>query len=101
MAAHRYNRDGAEMSQNGRATMTPNEFRNIRKKLNLTMDDFAIELGYEGTRTGNRNTIARFERNKRPIPLPVAKLAWMMELHGIPRWPRHLEAAPAQETVDG
>lgn len=85
------------MSQNGRATMNPGEFRQIRKDLKLSMDVFAIELGYEGTRKGNATTIKRFESGKRPISLAVAKLAWMLSVYGVPRWPDHLEAEPAKE----
>ncbi len=61
------------------------------------MDVFAIELGYEGSRRGNMTTIKRFETGKRPIPLPVAKLAWMIAQNGIPAWPQHLEAEPVQD----
>jgi transcriptional regulator with XRE-family HTH domain len=84
------------MSQNGRTTMSGREFRKIRAHLGLSMDDFAIELGYEGNENGNENTIARFETGKRPVPLAVAKLAWMMQKHGIPEWPEYLEAEPAK-----
>lgn len=84
------------MSQNGRQTMTPAEFRSIRKRLGYSLDGFAIELGYEGTSQTNRETIKRFETGKRPISLPVAKLAWLLAQTGVPTWPRHLTAAPAQ-----
>lgn len=85
------------MSQNGRQTMSGSEFRTIRKRLGLSMDVFAIELGYEGSRKGNITTIKRFESGERPISLPVAKLAWMLGCHGVPQWPPDLEALPAQE----
>lgn len=84
------------MSQSGRKTMSKTEFREIRKRLGLSSDEFAIELGYEGTRNGNRKTIERFERGMRAIPLPVAKLAFMLDTRGIPEWPEYLEASPAQ-----
>jgi len=86
------------MSQNGRPTMSGSEFRKIRKRLGLSMDVFALELGYEGSHKGNITTIKRFEKGNRPISLPVAKLAWMMSEHGVPTWPFHLEASPLQET---
>lgn len=85
------------MSQSGRETMTGAEFRKIRKHLGLSLDGFAIELGYEGTPNGNRNTIKRFETGKRPVPLPVAKLAFLLETRGLPKWPEHLEANPAEK----
>lgn len=84
------------MSQNGRPTLSPEEFERIRKTLGLSLDGFAIELGYEGTKNGNRNTMLRFVRGRRPIPLPVAKLAWLMERNGTPTWPENLTASPAQ-----
>lgn len=85
------------MSQNGRATMTPEQFFAIRRQLKLSRDEFAIELGYEGSQNGNNTTIKRFERGDRPISLPVAKLAFMLARHGVPKWPQHLEAKPAKE----
>lgn len=88
------------MSQSGRETMPAAEFRRVRKKLGMSMDEFAIELGYEGTQNGNRTTIKRFETGKRPVPLPVAKLAYLLSTAGIPVWPPHLEANPAEGERD-
>lgn len=85
------------MSQSGRKTMAPEEFDAIRRRLNYSWDGWAIELGYEGTTSGNRNTIKRFITGQRPIPLPVAKLAWLLGRKGIPTWPQHLTALPARE----
>lgn len=87
------------MSQNGRSTMSAEEFREIRKHLSLSRDVFAIELGYEGSHKGNITTIKRFESGERPISLPVAKLAWLLSRYGVPTWPEHLEAEPAKETA--
>lgn len=84
----------------GRKTLSGDEFRGIRKKLDLTTDAFAIELGYEGNQNGNRNTIRRFETNERPVPLPIAKLAWLLSEHGLPtRWPPALDAKIDEETT--
>lgn len=81
------------MSQSNRPTMSGKELRRIRQQLDLTTDAFAIELGYEGSMNGNRNTMKRFETGERAIPLPIAKLAWMLSQHGIPAaWPAELEA---------
>lgn len=88
------------MSQSNRITMSGDEFRKIRMGLGLGRDAFAMELGYEGGETGNVNTIKRFENNKRPVPLPVAKLAWMLSAHGLPEvWPEGLLAAVSEETA--
>lgn len=67
--------------------MEGSELRRIRKHLNLSPDAFAIELGYDGNPDGNRATIRRFEGGKRDIPPPVARLAHMLFLHGLPEWP--------------
>lgn len=88
------------MSQSNRPTLSGKEFRIIREKLGLSLDDFAIELGYEGSEDGNRNTIKRFETGKRPISMSVGKLAYMFLLHGIPEWPQNLEAEPAREASE-
>lgn len=88
------------MSQdNRRPTIDGKEFRRIREHLNLSRDQFAIELGYEGNMNGNRTTIRRFETNDRPVPLPTAKLAWMLSQNGLPEsWPSGLEAKAEEET---
>ena len=84
-----------------RETMPSREFRRIRENLNLTRDAFAIELGYEGNDGGNKNTIKRFELGQRYVPLPVAKLAWLLARHGLPEWPRELEANIEAESSHG
>lgn len=86
------------MSRN-RPTLAAKEFRRIRVNLRLTPDAYAIELGYEGSESGNRNTIKRFEHGERPVPLPVAKLAWLLARHGLPNWPAGLEAVLTEENV--
>jgi transcriptional regulator with XRE-family HTH domain len=78
---------------NRRPTLPGAEFRRIREHLGLSRDQYAIELGYEGNVNGNRTTIRRFETNERPVPLPVAKLAWLFSQSGLPEsWPSGLEA---------
>lgn len=85
------------MSQNDRPTIPGQEFYRIRKHLNLTRDSFAIELGYEGNRKGNLKTIKRFETGERAVPLPVAKLAWLLMQNGLPDWPSGLEAVVSDD----
>lgn len=81
------------MNRDNRETMPASEFAAIRRKLKLSADEFAIELGYEGNRRNNRTTILRFEGGKRAIPLTLAKLVWLLDQHGLPdSWPPHLEA---------
>ena len=84
-----------------RVTMPAKQFRAIREKFSLTRDAYALELGYEGSRGTNRNTIKRFEQANRPVPLPVARLAWLIDQHGLPDWPPELEAIVLEETSNG
>jgi len=81
------------MNHDSRETMSKAEFRRIRQKLGLSLDEFAIELGYEGSRRTNNNTIRSYEDGRKPIPLRIAKLAYMFDIHGLPdSWPPELEA---------
>ena len=72
--------------------MNGHEFRSIRKALGLSLDQFALELGYNGNQQGNRNTIKRFETGERPISPPVARLAWLLKKTGLPSWPENIDA---------
>ena len=87
------------MNRDNKETMPKKEFRAIRERLNLTRDAYAIELGYEGNENGNRKSMHRFESGRRGIPLTLAKLAWMLDKHGLPDWPEYLEAKPAQADI--
>ena len=81
------------MNRDDRETMPPATFKAIRHKLKLSLDEFAIELGYEGSRQGNIKAMRRYEDGHRAIPLRVAKLAHMFDIHGLPdSWPPELEA---------
>lgn len=68
------------------------EFRAIRCKLKLGEDEFALQLGYRGSRRNNRALLMRYERDSRQIPLTVASLAWLLEQYfdltgELPVWP--------------
>jgi transcriptional regulator with XRE-family HTH domain len=81
------------MNRDNRPTLPPAEMIRIRKQLSLTRDQFAIEIGYEGTKRNNATTIRRFEGGARGIPLSVAKLIWLIGQRGLPeQWPSYLEA---------
>ena len=81
------------MNRDNRVTMPKAEFKRIRQKLGLSLDEFAIELGYEGNRKGNIKTMRRFEGGQRGIPLTLAKLVHMFSIFGLPdSWPPELEA---------
>ena len=85
------------MNGDNRETLPASELKRIRQKLGLNRDEMAIELGYEGTSRGNKNTMRRFESGERALPLTLAKLVWLIgkwsECFGnLPEWPPHLEA---------
>ena len=77
------------------------ELRRIRETLGISVDEFAIELGFGGNRQGNRRTIHRFETEQRDIPYSVGKLAWLLSLRpgDLPQWPEHL--VPVQLLEEG
>ena len=90
------------MNRDNRQTMLGSDLKRLRKALGLSVDAFAIELGYEGSKKNNCTTIRRFEAGKRGIPLTLAKLAWMIDQHGLPeQWPEHLEAKLENEECSG
>ncbi len=79
-------------------TMSGTELKAIRRQLGLSLDEFAVELGYDGSPKNNRTTMRRFENGERPISPPVGRLAYMFSVFGLPdSWPQHLEAEPVQE----
>jgi transcriptional regulator with XRE-family HTH domain len=81
------------------------QFRSIRKKLGITKNQFAIELGYRGNDRNNCMLIKRYEQGRKQIPLTVASLAWLIEFvfdqsGKLPDWPEwegyDLELVPRQ-----
>ena len=87
------------------------EFREIRKRLKLSKDEFARQLGYRGTRRNNYALMLRYENGSKQIPLTVASLAWLLNEYAemvaarlsisladsLPDWP----AWPGYETPIG
>ena len=67
------------MNRESRHTLDGREFRRIREHLRLSMDEFAIELGYEGNRNTNRNTIKRFETTGEIALVSLLKLAFALD----------------------
>jgi len=70
------------------------QFKAIRKGLKhngrkLTVLQWARALGYSGTVKTVREQVSRYERDLRPIPPWIARLALMYQTHGIP--PQFLE----------
>lgn len=64
------------------------EFRAIRKRLGLSKNQFAGQLGYTGNSHNNTTQIERFERDRKQIPLYIARLAWLMDQVITARVPR-------------
>lgn len=60
--------------------MAPDELRAIRIKSAPSQGAFARALGYQ-----DADAYRKYEAGSRPIPLLLAKLAEMIDLHGMPR----------------
>jgi len=60
------------------------EFKSIRKGLGLTVLQWARALGYAGSVKTVREQIAKYDRNVRPIPPWIARLAMMYQRFGVP-----------------
>jgi len=68
------------------------ELKRIRERLELSEDEFALELGYRGTARNNNTLINRYENDRKQIPLTVASLAWLIDQYfhltlSMPDWP--------------
>jgi hypothetical protein len=64
--------------------MTGAELRSIREAYGLSASVIAKALGYSGPKANMAVQVRRLERNARPIPPSVEKLALMYARHGIP-----------------
>lgn len=58
--------------------MTPEEFKAIRDQLGQSKVEFARTLGYTGNDKNNSQRMREFETGERPIPLYIARLAWLI-----------------------
>jgi hypothetical protein len=65
--------------------MTGAELRIIREAYRLSAAQMGRALGYSGPRSNIAVQIRRLERDARPIPTPVARLAQMFAQNGVPR----------------
>ncbi len=82
-------------------TFTGKQFQKIRNDLDLSQDEFALELGLIGNPRTNHTTIRRFEKEERPIPLPIARLAWLLwVIKDAPTWPTELVEQPHETGPD-
>jgi transcriptional regulator with XRE-family HTH domain len=65
--------------------MTGAELRNIREAFGLSASVMGRALGYSGPKANVAVQIRRLERDARPIPPSVKRLAQMYARHGIPK----------------
>jgi DNA-binding transcriptional regulator YiaG len=68
----------------GGDVMDGKEMKRIRRKFDLSVEDFGKALGYAGTKNTISTVIRRYEANMRPIPGYLARLVTMFDMHGIP-----------------
>lgn len=54
------------------------EMRAIRKRLNLDELGLARQIGYTGTDRNDITRIREYERDKKQIPLYIARLVWLI-----------------------
>lgn len=74
--------------------MTGDDLRAVRLSLRLSVIDFGQALGYAGRRTTIATCIHKMERDMRPVPRHIERLAIMLGRHGVP--PEFLAAADAR-----
>jgi transcriptional regulator with XRE-family HTH domain len=54
--------------------------RAIRGELAMSREEFARFLGYTGNWKNNKNRIGKFESGRAQIPLPTARLVWLVHM---------------------
>jgi hypothetical protein len=75
-------------------TLPGPELERIRKGFGMSRVEFARELGLTGNHSGAYKAMTFLEGGKRPISLPMAKLAWLLStLPALPEWPDHLKVS--------
>jgi hypothetical protein len=65
--------------------MNGSELKSVREMFGLSASAMGRALGYKGPRANVAVLVRRFERDARPIPTPVARLAEMYMQNGIPK----------------
>lgn len=93
--------------------MTGSELTKIRQQLDMTRLQFARLLGYTGTDRNDIMRLRKYEKDKKQIPLYIARLAWLIgefcdDTDGytpvFPAWPGyefdHTPDDPEQEVLE-
>jgi hypothetical protein len=65
--------------------MTGSELKSIREAFGLSASAMGRALGYKGPRANVAVLVRRLERDARPIPTPISRLAQMFAQNGIPK----------------
>jgi hypothetical protein len=65
--------------------VTGAELKCIREAFGLSAAAMGKALGYSGPKANIAVTVRRLERDARPIPTPVARLAQMFMQNGLPK----------------
>lgn len=60
------------------AIVTGDEFKEARKALGMDKAAYARHLGYTGTDRNNEKLIRDYEQGRKPVPLYIARLAWLL-----------------------
>jgi hypothetical protein len=69
--------------------------REMRRRLKMHRHEFAALIGYTGTERNNDLRVKRLENAGEPVPLYIARLLWLIDLHNVrfghlpafPKWP--------------
>jgi DNA-binding transcriptional regulator YiaG len=72
-------------------TLSAAEITRIRQGFGLSRAAFARELGLTGNHQTNFKTMTHLEAGRKPMSLPMARLAWLLStLPALPEWPDYL-----------
>lgn len=84
--------------------MDGQEMRRIRHKHGLTKHQWGLLMGYTGNENTNSSLVKRYEQGRRPIPLYIARLVFLLDqypagaLPTFPDWPGYeYESVPDQQ----
>ncbi len=75
--------------------MTGSQMRELRRRLGMDRLQMARVIGYTGTDRNDELRVKRLENAGDPVPLYIARLLWLIELHNrhwkclpiFPEWP--------------
>ena len=65
-------------------TLSGSELKSIRRRLGLSTVAMGRAFGYEGTDATTSSTVRKYENGAKIIPPWIARLAILMDKHGLP-----------------